>query len=177
MANEKFKALVHHVVSSCDDPTRLGAIRLNKILWFTDSLSYRLHGSPISGETYVKRQYGPVPKTILATIAQLEAEGKIMVAEKDNAIGHKTRLFVSLEQPNDDVFSPQELGIIDVMVKEICTNHTASSISLLTHDQVWDAANMGEEIPLFATLASVPGEITEEAMLWADTVVDAAAPN
>ena len=177
MANDKFKALVHHVVSSCDDPTRLGAIRLNKILWFADSISYRLHGVPITGESYVKRQYGPVPKTILATLDQLQAEGKIVVAEKENAIGHNTRLFVSLEKPNDDVFSPQELGVIEVVVKDICTNHTANSISDLTHDQVWEAANMGEEIPLYATLARSAGEITEDAMNWADKVVDAAAPH
>lgn len=174
MANDKFKALVHHVVSSCDDPTRLGAIRLNKILWFADSISYRLHGASITGESYVKRQYGPVPKNILSTIDELVDDGSIMVAEKENAIGHKTRLFVSLENPSDDFFSPLELGVIEVMIKEICTNHTANSISDLTHDQVWEAANMGEEIPLYATLARNPGEIGEEAMIWADKVVDAA---
>lgn len=175
MATEKFKALVHHVVSSCDDPTRLGSIRLNKILWYADTIAYRLHGASITGETYVKRQFGPVPKHILGTLRVLEEEGSIVATEKENALGHKMKLFFSVREPDSGFFSPVEKGIIDVVVKEITTNHTANSVSSMTHDQVWDAANMGEEIPLFATLASSPGEITDHAMAWADNVLEQAA--
>jgi hypothetical protein len=172
MANDKFKALVHHVVSSCDDPTRLGAIRLNKILWYADTLSYRLHGTSITGEEYVKRQFGPVPKHIVATLKSLEEDGSIVVAERENALGHKLRLFFSLQDAQTELFSPAELSIVEVIIDSICKNHTAESISNLTHDQVWEAANMGEVIPLYATLASSPGEITEEALAWADNVLE-----
>lgn len=176
MATEKFKALVHHVVSSCDDPNRLGAIRLNKILWFADSIAYRQQGASITGETYVKRQHGPVPKHILATLRELQDEGAILVSEKETVFGHKMRHFHSLKKPSDELFSPMEIQVVDILLKEICTNHTASSISDVSHDQVWDAANMGEEIPFFATFARFPGEIGNEAMSWADDVVNAAVP-
>jgi hypothetical protein len=39
MATEKFKAMVHYIVAACDDPQRLGAVRLNKICWFTDTIT------------------------------------------------------------------------------------------------------------------------------------------
>jgi hypothetical protein len=59
MATEKFKALVHYIVASCDDPQRLGATKLNKVLWFADAFSYRATKNSITDETYVKRQRGP----------------------------------------------------------------------------------------------------------------------
>ncbi len=167
---EKFKALVHFIVASCEDPQRLGAVRLNKICWFADTIGYRLNGVPISGETYVKRQRGPVPKNILRTIRELEDEKKIHVFEK--AMGpYKMRLFVPLSTPNSSMFSKVEFEIINSVIANVCENHTANSISDLSHDQIWDAANEGEEIPMFATLASTRGELTTRVIQWADAVV------
>jgi Protein of unknown function (DUF4065) len=169
MATEKFKALVHYIVASCDDPQRLGATKLNKVLWFADAICYRSTRASITGETYVKRKRGPVPKAILQTLRELRAEGKIHIEEP--AFQYEIRRFVSLQKPDASMFSPVEIGIITAVLAEVCDRHTASSISDLSHDQIWDAANEGEELPLFATLASQPGEITEEAMGWADNVV------
>jgi len=171
MATDKFKALVHHIVSSCDDPSSLGATRLNKILWFCDVLSYRMHGVAMTGERYVKRQFGPVPKTILRTLKELEDEGSILVREKAGSFGRTMRQFIGLTDPEDDVFSLQELNLINALSEHICDHHSANSISDLTHDQVWKAANIGEEIPLSATLAGISGEITDEVLIWATSVV------
>ena len=168
---EKFKALVHYIVASCEDPQRLGAVRLNKICWFSDSIAYRLTGVPITGETYVKRRRGPVPKTILRALRELEAEGRIHSFDK--LMGpYKMKLYVPLTTPNPAVFSPVEREIVDSVIHNICVNHTANSISDLSHDQIWDAANEGEEIPMFATLAAQPGELTPQVMKWADGVVE-----
>lgn len=168
---EKFKALVHYVVASCDDPQRLGAVRLNKICWFSDSFAYRMNGVPITGETYVKRRRGPVPKTILRTLRELEADGKIHAFDK--AMGpYNMRLFVPLKDADSGIFSKVELAIIDGVRHSICTNHSAASISELSHDQIWDAANEGEEIPLYATLAAERGELKPDVIAWADGVVE-----
>jgi hypothetical protein len=171
MSTAKFKALVHHIVASCDDPQRLGATRLNKILWFADTTFYRLTGASITGETYVKRQRGPVPKTILRTLRELENEKKIHVREKEYA-GYRMRLFTPLAEPDLSLFSKVELEIISSVSEDICGRHSASSISELSHDQIWAAAQEGEEIPLFATLASHKGELTPEIAAWADSVVE-----
>ncbi len=171
MSTAKFKALVHYVVASCDDPQSLGATRLNKILWFADTTVYRKTGASITGETYVKRQRGPVPKTILKTIRELEQAGKIHVREKEFA-GYKMRLFIPLEEPDVSLFSPVELEVVKAISEEICGRHTANSISELSHDQIWAAAKDGEEIPLYATLASKRGEFTPKIAAWADLVLE-----
>ena len=38
MAHEKLKEALHYVIARCDDPARLGAIRLNKIMLYADRL-------------------------------------------------------------------------------------------------------------------------------------------
>lgn len=175
MASEKFKALVHYVVASADDPHRLGATRLNKICWYADTLAYRYGGKTITGETYIKRTHGPVPKSILATIRELEAEQKIHVRDHQLFQSRKMRLFQAMEDADASVFDEDERGIIDFVVARVCHDHTAASISELTHDAVWEAANDGEEIPMSATLVSEPAEFTEKVSAWALKVVEKAA--
>ena len=36
MDQEKFDALVHYICARCEDPTSLGATKLNKIMWYSD---------------------------------------------------------------------------------------------------------------------------------------------
>ncbi|MGH6935928.1 MAG: Panacea domain-containing protein [Methylocella sp.] len=171
MVTDKFKALVHLAVASCDDPQRLGATRLNKICWYSDTIAYRSHGQPITTETYVRRQHGSAPRNALVVLKQLEDEGKIKVRHSDHPI-YKTRLFINLEDADTSLFAPYEIEIIQGVAKAICENYTASSISEFSHDCIWEAANEGEIIPLFATLAGQAGEITDEIMTWADSVVE-----
>jgi hypothetical protein len=148
----------------------LGATKLNKIAWFADTLSYRLTGSSISGETYVKRQFGPVPKNVLSALESLKNDGKIV--QREPKASFQPREFVSLVAPDPSAFSDQERSLLDAVIHEVCHNHTATSISGLTHDQIWDAAIIGEEIPMWAVLAASPGELTVEDFDWATGVVN-----
>jgi hypothetical protein len=170
----KFKALVHYVVATCGDPQRLGATRLNKICWYVDTLSFRVTGEPVTGETYVKRQHGPVPRSILHTIHELERDQKIHVREHHYLPGRKIRIFVALEDADASAFDQQELEIIDFVVKHVCNDHSAASISELSHDVIWEAANDGEEIPLTATLIAQPAELREHIRAWADRAIEKA---
>ena len=87
---DRFKELVHYVCHHCDDTRKMGAIKLNKILWCADTYAYRLYGRTISGETaYIKRQHGPVPKRIVATLKDLEQEGLIKIREGRQKKCHK----------------------------------------------------------------------------------------
>lgn len=165
MSTDTFKALVHFLVHECrDNPGRLGSIRLNKALWFTDMLAYQDHGAPVTGERYVKRKMGPVPATILATLSALETEGKILIQEPGHR--YQPRLFHSLVAPDVDLLSERDRESAKVILDVVC-GYTASEVSEVTHDEVWDAAAEGEEIPLFATLASGRGVITDDVKAWA----------
>lgn len=161
---KKFKALVHYVIHECANPDQLGAIRLNKVLWFADVMAFQLDGKPITNEIYVKRQYGPAPKRVLHALNELQQDGCITVREPQYQFD--SRKFISLKDPDLRGLTHRERNLASAVLNGVL-GHTANSISEMTHDNVWRAALEGEEIPLQATFASVPGEITEEVVAWA----------
>ena len=165
---DKFKSIVHTIIHDCDHPMKLGAIRLNKILWFADVIAYRETGESITGATYVRRHKGPVPARIVDVLGELQQEGKIEVKEPKSK--YAPREFRSLKGPVQDNLSKDEKDLIDLCRNHICNNFSAGEISELTHNHIWGAARDGEEIPLEATLMSEKGnlgDLTPEMKDWA----------
>lgn len=172
--NQKFKTAVHYVCSRCTDPSKLGATKLNKVLWYADAIAYIAEGKSITGSKYKKLQHGPVPAEIRQTVRALQAEGKLMVGQSDH-YGYPKRDYISLTEPNLDDLEKHEIDLLHMVIDFVCDRNTATSISQMSHDLVWEAAAMGEEIPLNALLAALPGEITDTDKQWADKVIRAKA--
>lgn len=162
---DKLHALTHYIISKCENPVHLGATKLNKILWFTDALSFIQTGKSITNADYEKRQFGPVPKNIM-TVKSLLKERNYIFEREGTYNGYPQKQFVSLAHPDISEFSAEEISLIDGVIKEICENHTAVSISEKSHDIIWDAAQIGEEIPMYAVLASRQGELSGSDMNW-----------
>ena len=170
MSGPKFKELVHFMIHECrDNPMRLGSVRLNKALWFADMLAYQKAGTSLSGAHYVKRQRGPVPRAILATLRDLERDGSIYIEEP--AFQYAPRMYVSRTPPEIDHLSREECSFARDILNAVC-EYSASDISEATHEEIWEAAEEGEEIPLYATLASGRGEITDAVRTWADACIE-----
>jgi Protein of unknown function (DUF4065) len=175
MVDDRLRDLIHYVCWKCEDPSKLGVTKLYKILWFSDTWHYRLHGRPITGAEYVKREFGPAPRRGLPAIEELKRDGRLVEPARQG-IPFERRDLIAVVVPDTSGFSPAELMIVDTVIKEICDNYTAAGISELSHDIVWDVAQMGEVIPVFAVLASVPGEITDADMQWANDVIANKSP-
>ena len=173
MATQKFKAAVQFIINECkDNPARLGAIRLNKTLWFADTVAYKMSGSSITGEKYLKREKGPVPAHILATLEELRNEGKIHVIEPQ--FKFDTRKYIPAEPASSSSLSDDERNLIKAVLDTVL-GYTANDISEETHDSIWDAAEDGEPIPLCATLVSAKGDVTESMRVWAKKMMAKAA--
>ena len=140
---------------------KLGAVKLNKILWFSEVLSFAKTGDSIAGARFVKQQFGPVPKAILPILNELQKDGVLLIEEVEY-YGHRKRQFVCLGEPNISLFSESELEIIQDVFSAVTNSHTAASISQLTHDVIWKLAEVGEEIPLLAVLASSLGQVKSD---------------
>jgi hypothetical protein len=166
---EKFKALVHYVCAKCDDPRQLGATKLNKILWYAECEAYLKLQRPISDAKFVKREFGPAPVAILPVLKELEKDGALVVREVEY-FGNRKREFISLREPNLRQFSAEEISIIDRVTGIITEQHTAKSVSRHSHDDIYDMAEIGEELPLYTVLA-VKGEVTEKEIAWADSKI------
>jgi hypothetical protein len=167
MTDNRLDILVHYICARCDDPNRLGATRLNKVLWYSDVLAFAATGASITGASYVKRQFGPVPRSILEARARLRQSGAIIERKVPYGNQQQTQV-IALSEPDISSFSADQISLVDRVIQAICFNHAATSISWLSHDLVWESARIGEEIPMrAAAFAGAIGEIDETDMEWA----------
>jgi hypothetical protein len=163
---EKFKALVLYVIWRAGEQRNFGSTKLNKALWFSDARAHEALGEPITGETYIREKFGPVPKHIVEVQNELEREGRIVVWSEPY-FEHKIARFRAFEPPSTALFSREEMSLIDWWIKHIDEEHSAASISAKSHDYAWKIAKMGEEIPLYAFLASRIRAPNDEELNWA----------
>ena len=167
---EKFKAIVHYICHKADK-NELGATKLNKILWYTDTIQFLASGKSVTGETYVKQDYGPVPHHILQIMDELEVCDFIK-REKSPYYNYKKTDYNCLKKPDVSSIEKKELGLIDIFIDVICKEHTAISISTSTHDWIWEIADQGEEIPLYTAFVANIKKPSEAARNWAMTALD-----
>ena len=146
---DKFKTLVVYVAWKAGRRDWFGATKLNKVLWFAEARAFVLHGAPIVGATYIREQFGPVPKQMMPIRAELERAGEIRVFKE----GKLVRITADAK-PDMSQFTTDELQIIDYWIELIDRDHTAGTISDESHDYAWDIAHEGEEVPLYAILAN-----------------------
>lgn len=159
-------ARIAHYIIARTKSGELGKTRLNKVLWFADLAHYRRYGHSMTGATsYKKRQFGPVPNQILAALRDLK-ESEIITERTVETPSHPRTEFVWLKTPDMADYTSSEVDILHEAIDWICGNHSAKSISDLTHDALWEEIELGKEIPIGAASVT-PGEITEDDMSWA----------
>lgn len=172
MSIEKLKEAIHYICSK-SDPKKLGYIKLNKIILLADKFHYLKFGQSITGCSFVKKDFGPVPKQGLDAIHSLKDEGKIsakLLNQSMSMLPYSQWEYISLIDCEGNSLTSSEKELIDFFISDICENHTASSISEYTHDSVWETAKQNEEIPLNAYLTR-PGSISSQDKLWAQAII------
>lgn len=174
--DKKLKAVVHYICASCKDTNKLGATKLNKVLFHVDLAAYIQSGKSVSGSAYVKRQHGPCPKDILPVLNELEREKKIAISHS-RFFNYDKKDFVSLEDPEIDLLDKDDIVLINTVIDYVCDTHTATSISEETHNIVWHAANIGEEIPMSAFLVAQPAALTQADKDWANKLLSGVLSN
>lgn len=166
MNREKFKALVQYICYRCSDPSYLGKTKLHKVLHYSDFAAYVRLNAPITGETYVKHQFGPIASHLDEILNELVVEEMMVV--RDMPCGEYIRKeCIALRQPSLAMFSAEEISLVDEMIDVICYQHSAKSISDESHTRVWEAAKVGEEIPYSTAFINRLRSISPDDMDWA----------
>lgn len=164
--DKRFKSLVHYVCYKCHDPSKLGKTKLNKVLYYSDFSAYLHLGKSITNEKYIKHQFGPVPAHVDSALDALKKEGAIVVRDAE-FFGYAKKEFIALKKPDISQFSADEISLVDLVTESICDGFTAKAISEASHDEIWELAEIGEEIPYCTAFVASLGEITEEDLRWA----------
>lgn len=125
--------LFNAVMFFCDSVEGIFKTKLNKLLFFSDFLHYKIHGCSITGSRYAKLQFGPVPDNYDFYFAALIKEGKLSVNEINypDIIGEK---YVSKNEADRNVFTDDELETL-LAVKKKFSSLSAKQISEFSHDE------------------------------------------
>lgn len=162
---DKLSGVTHYIIARCP-PDKLGATKLNKVLWFADVFYYRRHGRTITGvDNYMKQQFGPVQRNLLGVLGELKTAGKIVERAGETPVGPR-REYVWIKEPDLTQFKADEIDTINGVMDWICNSESAKSISDKSHDALWDETEIGAPMPVRAG-AVFPAEITPEAVEWA----------
>ncbi len=164
---ERFDHLVLYIASQCPDPTRLGAVRLRKILYFADALHYLRTGRPLTGATYIKWEHGPMPAQLEGALQRLQGAEKLRVRKSAHPAGYPRTHYIALADPDVRAFSAEEISHVDWLIRTITNQHTAASISEANHHRAYEVAEIGEVLPYESILVWRFAEITPEAVEWA----------
>lgn len=142
----KFKELVLYISEKCEDDPDFGAVKLNKILFYTDFLAYAMFGKPVTGSEYIALEHGPAPKMLAPIREEMKEKGEIAIRERDRFGKVQVRV-VPLREPDLSVFSPDEIALVDKLIMGFC-GINATVLSELSHLQIgWQIASPKEVIP------------------------------
>lgn len=161
----KFKAVVLYVCSHCE-PAALGAVKLNKALYYADMLHYLDAGSPLTGATYRKRALGPTCDQILPALRELEAAGEIQITETFY-FGYRKKEYQALVEPDVERLSGRARALLDEVIDFVCRNNTAKTISDFSHSTPWEIVEFGEVLPYHNALLLIPNQVSRESFDWA----------
>lgn len=144
---DKFKELVLYIADRSQEDANFGATKLNKILYFSDFLAYGQLGAPITGARYQRLDMGPAPKELLPMQSDLVTAGDAVVVERER-FGYPQKKVLALRDPRLDLFSADEIAIVDRVLGAL-RQHNAASVSELSHRTGigWEMAEDREEIP------------------------------
>jgi hypothetical protein len=150
--NAKLKEIVLYIGSKSLNDPKYGAVKLNKIILFSDYLSYLKYGQPITGVTYIKLPKGPVPKMIHKLLNQMidDSELALVVGEY---FDKEQKRFLPCREANLDLLNAREVAIIDTVIERF-REHNGSEVSDISHDRAWRIAGMKKEIPYQAAYIS-----------------------
>ena len=142
---EKFKAMIHYIISRCQFKDNLGRVVLFKLLYFSDFDNYEIYEKSISGETYLGKRMGPVPSHFSTAINELIDEGKVNESS-ELVINYPKYKYSCVEEPDINLLSSEELQVINDTINRI-SHFLSKEISEYLHcDISWRLACEGEPL-------------------------------
>ena len=149
----RLRELILYIATECQDDVSFGATKLNKILWWSDFLSFAEYGEPITGIEYQRLRNGPAPRRLLPVRDQMVARGDIVMAEVMGRGGYIEQRLVPLRAATLDVFDSTDIATVDYVIKAL-RRRTARGVSNLSHGKAWEVASDGDRIPYEAVFLS-----------------------
>ena len=142
---KRLAELMIYVSNKCHADPRFGATKLNKILWWSDFLSYARTGEPITGVEYQRLGNGPVPKRLPPIRGKLIGDYDAILKERPIFNKIQKRL-IPLREANLNLFTANQIALVDDVISWLWEEN-AKSVSEQSHGKAWEVARNKESMP------------------------------
>jgi Protein of unknown function (DUF4065) len=143
----RYRELTLYVCQKCATDPKFGAIKLSKILYFSDFLAYAELGEPITGFEYQRLPNGPAPRRQIPMREEMIKRHELGIQVVRLKGGRTQHRAVNLRVPDLSVFTAAQIALVDRVIEELW-DLDAEAVSELSHRMMgWRLADLGETIP------------------------------
>lgn len=161
----KLEEMLLYIARRTEGDPSCGKTKLNKIFFYADFEAYRSLGRSISGCTYRKQTFGPVPAELRSAVSAMEARRDCAWARREY-FGHELEKLVALREPDIKAFTSEEIALIHRVIQGL-EKLNSTEVSDLSHQFVgWQIAEQGEEIPYETVFVAPARPLTDEESSW-----------
>ena len=125
----------------------LGDIHIRKGLLLIDAYHHSLFNKTLTGINYVKHDLGPVPEPSANTVLFEMEFNKVEVRPEKKGPIHTLNAHYALSEPDYNLFTQTSVDIIHEIAAMI-KHMSATRLSKVTHNQVWENTPKGQIIPI-----------------------------
>lgn len=143
MSQTKLEALILHFANKV--PLNLGKKKLAKLMYFVDFTNYELKEKSISGVSYQKYKYGPIPFNFNKILNSMESKGLIMCELQ--LIEYSTAKITPRKQPDYSVFDGEEKELIDTITEKYKLSSAGELEAQAQSEPPYKMVEFEEEIP------------------------------
>lgn len=142
----RFKELILFFIHEGEDDPTLGAVKLNKLLFYADRRAYLELGRAITGAKYVHLEEGPAPAALVPVRREMIEAGDV-APEVRWYVSHAQDRLVAKRKPDTRRFTDDEIRIARDVIRDL-RDMNAADVSRLSHREWgWRLTSQLEEIP------------------------------
>lgn len=135
-----------YILERCAGKPNVGETLIYKMLYFSDFNYYELYEEHLTGATYHKLPYGPVPQNIQSIIHKMIKEDKSIQRIKTDYHNFKQTRYIPLKKAMLQELKASEAEILDRVIEQF-SDWSATAISDYSHKDIpWLVSKDGEEI-------------------------------
>lgn len=142
---EKFRNVLLYLLEKCAGKPNVGETVLYKLLYFADFNYYELYEEHLTGATYRKLPFGPVPHKLDSIIHEMIEAGALQRV-KTQYHGYSQTRYLPLQKSDLQTLKASETEVLDHVIEQF-GDWSAKAISDYSHqDLPWIASKEGEAI-------------------------------
>lgn len=151
----KFESVLLYIMECCAGKPNIGETVLCKLLYFSDFNYYELYNEYLTGVSYLKYPYGPMPVKFGTILLRMMADNKIQRL-KCKYQGYAQTRYIPLQKADLTLLKASEKEVVDRVLDQL-SHMTAAAISAYSHGDIpWQVSRDGAEIEYELAFARKP---------------------